>query len=426
MSEQTPFTPSEGSSDGLLGALGGDTVQAPPELPTGTPQSVRRAVLGQNVLLAFLSIVLALLVGAILIAASNTAVQQSFGSFHPGTTLKAIWDAVSQAYIALFKGAIYNPDAATVRGKFAPLSESLTIATPLALAGLAVAVPFRAGLFNIGAQGQIIAGSIIAGGIGFSWHLPGYLLLLCAVIGAMVGGAAYAGIAGWLKARTGAHEVITTIMLNYIILYFLQWLLTTKAYQRPGRNDPISPIIPDNGMYPRIFGGVLRVHYGLFVAIGAAVLVWWLFKYTTFGFRMRTVGANSAAARTAGINVGRIWLYAMLLAGMLAGLAASTTLLGTEGVLTAGIAGTLGFDAITVALLGKASPLGTVLAALLFGALRAGGTTMQATTGVPVDIVLVLQAVIVLFIAAPPLVRSIFRLRGPSGSTLQVSKGWNG
>jgi simple sugar transport system permease protein len=310
--------------------------------------------------------------------------------------------------------------------KLAPLSESLTIATPLALAGLAVAVPFRAGLFNIGVQGQIIAGSIIAGGIGFSWHLPSYALLLCAVIGGMIGGAVYSGFAGWLKARTGAHEVITTIMLNYIALYFLQWLLTTKAFQRPGRNDPISPIIPDNGMYPRIFGGVLRVHYGLFVAIGAAVLMWWLFKYTTFGFRMRTVGANSAAARTAGINVGRIWLYAMLLAGAFAGLAATTTLLGTEGVLTAGIAGSLGFDAITVALLGKATPLGTILAAFLFGALHAGGTTMQAVTGVPVDIVLVLQAVIVLFIAAPPLVRAIFRLRVPAEAPMQASKGWNG
>jgi simple sugar transport system permease protein len=426
MTEQTPFETPEGSSDGLLGTKEADTVHAPASLPTGTSQAVRRAVLGQNILLAFLSIVLALLVGALLIAASNTAVQQSFGSFHPMTTLKLIWEAVSQAYIALFKGAIYNPQAATLKGKLAPLSESLTIATPLALAGLAVAVPFRTGLFNIGVQGQIIAGSIVAGGIGFSWHLSGPLLLLCAVIGAIVGGAVYAGFAGWLKARTGAHEVITTIMLNYIALYFLQWLLQTTAFQRPGRNDPVSPIIPDNGLYPKIFGGVLRVHYGLFVALGAAVVVWWLFKYTTFGFKMRTVGANSAAARTAGINVGRTWIYAMVLGGVLAGLAASTTLLGTEQVLTAGIAGTLGFDAITVALLGKATPLGTVLAAFLFGALHAGGTTMQATTGVPVDIVLVLQAVIVLFIAAPPLVRSIFRLKGPAEGTLAVSKGWNG
>jgi simple sugar transport system permease protein len=179
-------------------------------------------------------------------------------------------------------------------------------------------------------------------------------------------------------------------------------------------------------MFPKIFGGGLRIHYGLFVAIGAAVFVWWIFKYTTLGFRLRTVGANSAAARTAGINVGRTWIYAMLFGGILAGLAASTTLLGTEGVLTAGIAGTLGFDAITVALLGKASPLGTLLAAFLFGALHAGGIAMQAATGVPVDIVLVLQAVIVLFIAAPPLVRAIFRLKGVGDGTMQVSKGWNG
>lgn len=426
MSDQTPIDAPEPTSEGLAGSKTEDSVHAPAEIPAGTPRDIRRAILGQSVLVSFLSIVLALLIGAVLIAASNQAVQDSFGSFHPMDTLKAIWDAVSQAYIALFKGSIYNPQGASLSAKFSPLSESLTNATPLALAGLAVAVPFRAGLFNIGAQGQIIMGSIVAGGIGFSWNLPGYSLLLCAVVGGMVGGAVYAAFAGWLKARTGAHEVIVTIMLNYIALYFLQWLLTTTAYQRPGRNDPISPLLPDNAMFPHIFGPTLRVHWGLFVAIGAAVVVWWVFKYTTLGFRMRTVGANSAAARTAGINVGRIWIYAMIFGGALAGLAASTTLLGTEGVLTAGIAGTLGFDAITVALLGKASPLGTLLAAFLFGALHAGGTTMQAATGVPVDIVLVLQAVIVLFIAAPPLVRSIFRLKGVGEGSMQMSKGWNG
>ena len=425
MSDQTPIDAPE-SSDGLLGSKTGDSVHAPQPVPTGTSADVRRAILGQNVLVTFLSIVLALVIGAVLIAASNSAVQDSFGSFHPGNTLKLMWDAVSQAYIALFKGAIYNPQGLTQAMKWSPLSESLTNATPLALAGLAVAVPFRAGLFNIGVQGQILMGSIVAGGIGFSWNLPGYALLLCAIVGAMVGGAVYAGFAGWLKARSGAHEVITTIMLNYIALYFLQWLLTTKAYQRPGRNDPISPLLPNNAMFPKIFGGGLRIHYGLFVAIGAAVFVWWIFKYTTLGFRLRTVGANSAAARTAGINVGRTWIYAMVFGGILAGLAASTTLLGTEGVLTAGIAGTLGFDAITVALLGKASPLGTLLAAFLFGALHAGGIAMQAATGVPVDIVLVLQAVIVLFIAAPPLVRSIFRLKGVGEGAMQMSKGWNG
>jgi len=396
-------------------------------VPASPGAALRRAVLGQNILVAFLSIVLALFIGAILIAVTSQTV------LHAGSipnALKASWTVVSQAYTALFQGSVFDLGALQTGGwaaVFYPLSETLTQATPLALAGLAVAVPFRAGLFNIGVQGQIIMGSIVAAGIGFAWHLPGLLLLVAAVIGGAIGAAMWAGLAGWLKAKTGAHEVITTIMLNYIALYFLQWLLTTTAYQRPGRNDPISPQVKDNALFPTLFSNAnLRVHAGLFVAIAAAIFVWWVFKYTTFGFRLRTAGANSAAARTAGINVGRTWLYAMLLGGVMAGLAASTTLLGTEKSLTAGIAGSLGFDAITVALLGRASPLGTVLAALLFGGLRAGGIEMQAQTGVPVDIVLVLQAVIVLLIAAPPLVRSIFRLKLAGSDSMQMSKGWNG
>jgi len=407
----------------------------------GVDAALRRAVLGANIKVAVLSVFLALVIGAVLLVVTNPTVLSDlkavfvdivhlkpfFGDLV--TALKEIWNVIWSSYSALFTGSIVDPGAYSTsgwRGVFYPLSETLTIATPLALAGLAVALPFRAGLFNIGAQGQIIMGAIIAGGIGFKLNWPFPWLLITAVLGAVVGGALWAGLAGWLKARTGAHEVITTIMLNYIALYFLQWLLQTKFYQRPGRSDPISPPVHNSAMYPQFFGGNLRVHWGLFVAIGAAIFVWWLFKYSTFGFKLRTVGANSAAARTAGINVGRVWLGAMLLGGVMAGLAASTTLLGTEQALTGGIAGTLGFDAITVALLGRATPLGTVLAALLFGALQAGGVNMQSQTGASVDIVLVLQALIVLFIAAPPLVRAMFRLKGPGAETMQVSKGWNG
>ena len=173
-----------------------------------------------------------------------------------------------------------------------------------------------------------------------------------------------------------------------------------------------------------IFGGGLRIHFGILFSIGAVIVVWWMMTKTTTGFRIQTVGANAAAARTAGMNVGRIWIVAMLWAGAMAGLAVSMNVNGTDKVVTAGIVGNIGFDAITVALLGRGSPFGVLAAGLLIGGLRAGGLAMQASTGTPIDIVLVLQALIVLFIAAPALVRAVFRLRGKTADSLTIAKGW--
>ena len=237
-------------------------------------------------------------------------------------------------------------------------------------------------------------------------------LLLC-VIGAALGGALWAGIAGVLKARTGAHEVIVTIMLNNIAIYLVAYLLSLDAFQRPGSNNPVSPPIPDSAAYPLLLGSGYRLHAGFLVAIAAAVFTWWLMERSTIGFRFRAVGSNPHAARTAGISVNATYVWVMLTAGAFAGLAGSAQVLGTERVLTAGVAASYGFDAITVALLGRSKPLGTVLAGILFGALRAGGVVMQARTGTPIDIVLVVQSLIVLFIAAPPLVRAVFRLPSP-------------
>ena len=215
-------------------------------------------------------------------------------------------------------------------------------------------------------------------------------------------------------------------MLNYIALYLLSWVLNQDWFQREGRNDPISPILPDTAIFPALFGTSLRIHAGFLVALVAVVAMWWVLNRTTLGFRINTVGANASAARTAGMNVGRTWIIAMLIAGAMAGLAVTMNVNGTDKVVTAGIVGAIGFDAITVALLGRASPFGVLWAGLLFGALRAGGLTMQAQTGTPIDIVLVLQALIVLFIAAPALVRSIFRIRGGSAEAMSLAKGWNG
>jgi simple sugar transport system permease protein len=219
--------------------------------------------------------------------------------------------------------------------------------------------------------------------------------------------------------------VITTIMLNYVARFGLLFLLGTAAFQRPGRADPISPPIDAGAVLPTIVPGS-RLNVGLLLAVAAAVLTWWLLSRSTVGFRFRAVGANSEAARTAGISVPRVYVLVMVVAGGLAGIAGVSQVLGSERVLTQGVSAGLGFDAITVALLGRANPWGVLGAGVLFGALNAGGITMQAQTGTSLDIVTVIQALIVLFIAAPVLVRAIFRLRAAGGGIGQLSKGWNG
>ncbi|WP_428830401.1 ABC transporter permease [Cellulomonas endometrii] len=398
----------------------GSTAPAPAPREDGLEsrsQTALREMLSSSWLVTVAALVLALVISAVLIAAADSDVQDAATYFfaRPMDFFSAAWDAVWGAYVALFQGAVFDPAAATFARAIRPITETMTWAVPLILAGLGLGIGFRAGMFNIGAQGQIILGAVFAGYIGFAWDLPPGLHLLLAVIGAMIGGGLWAGIAGYLKARTGANEVIVTIMLNNIAIYLVGYLLTTSAFKRGSSNNPISPPLKESALYPLLLGSQFRLHLGFVVAILAAVFVWWLMNRSTIGFAFRAVGSNPSAARTAGINVNRIYLVVMIVAGALAGMAGSAQVLGTEKVLTAGIAASFGFDAITVALLGRSKPLGTFFAGLLFGALRAGGFAMQARTGTPIDIVLVVQSLVVLFIAAPPLVRAVFRLPAPRG-----------
>jgi simple sugar transport system permease protein len=347
--------------------------------------------------------VLALVVGALLMIFSDTEVRSKFAYFfaRPSDALVASAQKVGGAYAALFKGAV---------GGYGPITETTAQAAPLICAGLGVGLAFRAGLFNIGAQGQAIWGAILAAFVGFSWHLPPGIHLLAAIVAGLVGGGVWGGIVGWLKARAGAHEVIVTIMMNYIAAGLLAYLLTTTAFQRPGRTDPISPIVDWNATFPRLEGG--QLHLGFLVALLAAAAVWWVLDRSTVGFAIRAVGANPHASATAGMSVARTTVITMTLAGALAGLAGVQAALGptASGVpvpLSAGIVGSVGFDAITVALLGRSKPLGTVLAGLLFGALHAGGLAMQSIAQTPLTLTTVLQALIVLFVAAPALVHRI-------------------
>jgi len=358
-----------------------------------------------------------MIVGAILIAATDKDVQAAAGYFfsRPTDMLKAIWDSVAGAYTALFQGAIYNFQRPSFADGIRPLTETLTFATPLIAAGLGVAVGFRVGLFNIGGRGQMLVAAGAAGYVGFAWPLPFGIHVIVAVVVGMLAGAIWGGIVGALKAFTGAHEVIVTIMLNYVAFYLIAFLLKTPgALQAPGSTNPKSPPMLDTAVFPELFGPKYNLHWGFVVVILATGYVWYLLNRSSLGFQFRAVGANPHAARVAGINVKKIYIYAMLISGALVGLAGVAQVLGTVTTgFSSGIDASIGFDAITVALLGRSKAVGVFFAGILFGALKAGGYSMQAAQGVPIDIVLVVQSLIVLFIAAPPLVRAIFRLPVP-------------
>jgi ABC-type uncharacterized transport system permease subunit len=360
------------------------------------------------------AIVLALLVGAILIVVADPQILAQYGYFFaaPGDALSASFSKIGHAYAALGAGAFGGWDAT---------ANTLVESTPLICSGLAVALAFQAGLFNIGGQGQAILGALVSGFLGFQLHLPPGLHLVVCLVGGMAAGAVWGGVSGALKSYTGAHEVITTIMLNYVGGALLAWGLITSLLQRPGRTDAISPVVDANAQLPAVGG----VHLGFVLSLAAAAGVSLLLSRTTTGFRLRTVGANPDAARTAGMSVSTAVTVAMLLSGALAGLAGAQYTLGQQLPLTDGVVGNVGFDGITVALLGRGSPLGTVFAGILFGALNAGGRHMQIVAQTPLTLSIVLQAVIVLFVAAPALVRQIVRIRGRDAAEGTVlAKGW--
>jgi general nucleoside transport system permease protein len=380
--------------------------------------SARLAAAGNSLVVPVLALLSALVVGGLVMVFSDPDVLDEWGSFFgdPLGALEASWDLVSGSYEALWRSSL---------GSASGVGRTLVEAAPLALAGLSVAFAFRAGLFNIGGAGQIVVGATCAAWVGFTWDLPAGVHLPLAVVAGFLGGAVWGGIAGVLKARTGAHEVITTIMLNYISYRVLDYALRSDAFQPEGRDDLISKPVRESARLPEVSLGDVTVHVGVFGALAAAVGVWWLLERTTVGFRLRSVGANPHAARYAGMSVGAMYVLAMVLAGGLAGLAGTANVLGRPSFsLTSGYYSFIGFDAIAVALLGRANPGGVLASAVLFGALRSGSTGMQAATATPVDIIVVIQALIILFVAAPALVRAIYRIRVGRATGQEFTTSW--
>ena len=372
-----------------------------------------RQVASSPAIVGLLAVLTALILSSILILAADSEVRYTATYLlnRPGDFLHATASTLSEAYSSLLRGALFDWRATTGVRMIRPITDTLTNATPLIIAGLGMAVAFRAGLFNIGGQGQMILGAITACYVGIAWNLPPVAHLLLAVVGAGLGGLVWGGIAGVLKARTGANEVIVTIMLNSIAAHLLSQVLSLKAFNGEGETgNRKSLTVADAAQYPWLAGDSFRLHAGFLLALLVAVAVWWLMERSRLGFQLRATGLNADAARTAGMSVPWVTSLVMMISGALCGLAATAPVLGTQKSMDESVVGTIGFDAITVALLGRSRPVGTVLAGLLFGALRAGGTAMQAAPGTHIKIVLVLQSTIVLFIAAPPLIRAIFRL----------------
>jgi general nucleoside transport system permease protein len=362
---------------------------APAENPNNF--STRLKLFGQELIVPVVAILLAALIGAILIWLSGSNPVEAYG--------------------ALIEGAV-----GSTRG----LQRTLEKATPLIFGGLAVAFAFKAGLFNIGAQGQLIFGALAAAVVGYSVELPMLLHIPLALLVGGIAGALYGWIPGALRAYTGAHEVITTIMLNYIALNITDYLASQVLMDpTPGNIVARTPKILDTAVIPTIN----FLPFGFIIAILFAIITWWILYRTVLGYEIQTVGQNPSAAQYAGIKVARTIIVTMMISGFLAGVGGAVETQAVVYRFQPGFNVGLGFDGITIALLAKTNPFGVIPAALLFGAMRAGASTMQFEAGVATQIVDIIQALILFFVAADVIIRKMLRLKG-SGKGFSFSANW--
>ncbi|MCG2784357.1 MAG: ABC transporter permease [Anaerolineae bacterium] len=410
--------------------------QPSPEKKRGWLAKVREVAL-----IPALAVFTGLLIGAIVIIVSDASVIAAYGNFFsdPLNALAQTWQSVATAYGALFVGSFGSFDR-LVEGlsvffstgetrqllrAIYPITESLVTATPYILTGLSVAIGFRGGLFNIGAEGQFFIGALCSAYVGYSIvGLPAFIHLPLALLAGAAGGAAWGAIPGYLKAKFGAHEVVNTIMMNWIAFRLSDWLLTGPMKASGFR--PVTPNVEHTAELPRLFADPLRFNWGFFLALAMAGLVYWLLFKTTIGFELRSVGNNPDGAKYAGMSITRNIVLVMTLAGGLAGLAGSAQVLGVDRWVGQGFSAGYGFDSIALALLGKSHPLGVVLAALLFGFLRSGATRMQSMAGIPIDIISVIQGLVIIFVAAPAIIRWIYRLKEKDidAETTVLTRGW--
>lgn len=349
--------------------------------------------------------------------------------------ISILFGLITGAIVLLVAG--FNPLEAygvMVKGVFgSPKYISWTIirSTPLILTGISVAFAFRTGLFNIGAEGQFIIGSLVATLVGYFVKLPPIIHPIVALLAGALAGALWAGFAGLLKSKFGINEVITTIMLNWIALYFSNFMVFTKAFKRPNKDASHrileSASINVLGKWKTSEAGKAflaehkfwkeflnpPVNYGFIIAILAAILIWYILKHTTLGYQLRAVGFNKDAAEYGGIDVKKNIVVSMMIAGALSGLAGATQVLGVskETAILAIMEG-YGFDGIAVSLIAGNNPLGCIPAALLFGGLKYGGSKLQPTIGAPFEVINIIIGIIIFFIAMPKLVEIITSYKG--------------
>lgn len=397
------------------------------ELTGGDPKTKKKRSFWKVIEIPALAIFTGLVIGAILIAITSETVYAAFGTgFFKG--LGQAFKEIGTAYWALFAGSIGNPanwvaalksgDPVAIRTAFNPFLESLVQSTPYIFAGLACALAFRAGLFNIGVEGQLFMGAAAATFVGYSiTGLPAFIHMPLAFLAGALGGALWGMVPGLLKATTGGNEVINCIMMNYIAYRITTWLLTGPM-TRPGTGGmPISPLIQKSAQIPQFFQTPIRFHLGFFIALGVAFLVWWVLFKTTWGFNLRTVGNNTRAAKYAGMSITKTTILGMAASGALAGMAGANEILAINHSMAIGLSSGYGFDSIALALLGNSHPLGVVLSALLFGVLKNGATKMMVVSAIPIDIVTIIQALIIIFVAAPAIIRAVYRMKQPKEET---------
>ena len=372
-----------------------------------------------------LSILLGFLIGAVFMVVFDKNVIKAFEDFgtDPSYALSSIWWTVQDGYGALFAGSVINFGADNFVSAIRPFTETLRFAAPLIMAGLGVALTFRVGLFNIGATGQMLVGLAGATFVSTRLQMPIIIHMLAAVLAAVVCAMIWGMIVGLLKSRTGAHEVIVTIMLNYVALSLFTYLLRQPnlLLEENGGGTPKSDNPDGTARLGLLLGPDFQLHYGLIFAVLAVVFYWWLMEKSTFGFRFRMVGHNPSAARAAGIKVENTFVWALAISAGFSGLAAANQGLSVDGGLTTSIEAGIGFDAITVALRGGSRAGGVVMAGMLFGAFKAGSATMQVA-GVSPEVLGVVKALIVLFIAAPPIIRAFYRLPVPGPKVFEAAQ----
>jgi len=392
------------------------TTTATPAPDAGTKETKRNS-LWQELLIPILAVVTGLIVGAIVIFVSGDNPFVAYGALFAGSF------GTPADYVEGFKVLFSTGDTAALIKAIYPFTESLVTATPYIFAGLSVALGFRCGLFNIGAEGQFFIGALCSAFVGYSLKgLPMIVHLPLAILGGALGGAIWGAIPGYLKARFGAHEVVNTIMMNWIAFRLSDWLLSGPMKSSGFR--PVTPNVEASAELPRFFPEPLRFNLGFFLALLAAYLLYWFLFKTTLGFEIRSVGANPDAAKYAGMNIIRNFVLVMFLAGGLAGLAGTAQVLGVDHWVGQGFSAGYGFDAIALALLGRSHPAGVVLAALLFGFLRSGATDMQSMAGIPIDIISIIQGMVIVFIAAPDIIRWLYRIRATKKDDAVLTRGW--